>query len=153
MADVELLVLDRSEPLTEHDHALLAAPARRRLVVLNKGDLVRAWRDSEAGAECVEVSALTGEGVTELVHRLEAALAAGAPGRDVPRVTNTRHVALLRLASSALARAESLAGSGAAEELVLVELGDARSALDEVTGALTQDDVLARIFERFCIGK
>jgi tRNA U34 5-carboxymethylaminomethyl modifying GTPase MnmE/TrmE len=39
------------------------------------------------------------------------------------------------------------------EELILIELNDGREALDEISGRRTPEDVLDRIFERFCIGK
>jgi tRNA U34 5-carboxymethylaminomethyl modifying GTPase MnmE/TrmE len=44
-------------------------------------------------------------------------------------------------------------GRGLSEEFVLADLQDARSALEEVTGRRTPEDVLAHIFERFCVGK
>jgi tRNA U34 5-carboxymethylaminomethyl modifying GTPase MnmE/TrmE len=45
------------------------------------------------------------------------------------------------------------AGESASEELVLADISGARSALEEVTGRRTTEDVLRRIFEKFCIGK
>ena len=44
-------------------------------------------------------------------------------------------------------------GESASEELVLADLAGARRAFEEVTGKRTTDDVLRRIFERFCVGK
>ena len=79
----------------------------------------------------------------------------GAP-RDEPMVTNVRHEALLRQAHEAIRRAMANldeAGESASEELVLADLADARGALEEVTGKRTTEDVLRRIFEKFCIGK
>ncbi|MXY16576.1 MAG: tRNA uridine-5-carboxymethylaminomethyl(34) synthesis GTPase MnmE, partial [Acidobacteria bacterium] len=55
--------------------------------------------------------------------------------------------------AAALARAADAADAAAPEELLLADLQDARAALEEVTGKRTADDVLQRIFERFCIGK
>jgi tRNA modification GTPase len=78
------------------------------------------------------------------------------PMREVPAVTNMRHVALLEraLASRARARGAALAGAeGLSEEFVLADLQQARQALEEVTGRRTPDDLLAHIFSRFCIGK
>jgi tRNA modification GTPase len=71
-------------------------------------------------------------------------------------VTNVRHEALLRQAHEAIRRAMANleeAGESASEELVLADLADARGALEEVTGKRTTEDLLRRIFERFCIGK
>jgi tRNA modification GTPase len=110
--------------------------------------LRRAEGDGLAGP--VALSLKTGAGVDELRAAMRAAL------RDAPVVTNVRHDALLRQAREALQRAiDNLAeaGESASEELVLADLGDARRAFEEVTGRRTTEDVLTRIFERFCIGK
>jgi tRNA modification GTPase len=104
----------------------------------------------------VVLSLKTGAGVDELRVAMRAALGMEEPLRDAPVVTNVRHDALLRQAREALQRAiDNLAeaGESASEELVLADLGDARRALEEVTGRRTTEDVLKRIFERFCIGK
>ena len=102
------------------------------------------------------LSLKTGAGLEELRAAMRAALDVAEPLRDAPIVTNVRHEALLRQAREAVARAiENLeqAGESASEELVLADLADARRALEEVTGRRTSEDVLRRIFERFCIGK
>ena len=124
-----------SDPATAADAGFLHAPRVNHPVVL---------------------SLKTGAGVDELRVAMRAALDMEEPLRDAPVVTNVRHDALLRQAREALQRAiDNLAeaGESASEELVLADLGDARRALEEVTGRRTTEDVLKRIFERFCIGK
>jgi tRNA modification GTPase len=112
----------------------------------------------------VPLSLKTGEGLDELRAVMLNALDVAEPLRDAPMVTNVRHEALLRDARASIARAiENLqqagpstplgTGESASEELVLADLAVARRALEEVTGRRTRDDVLRRIFERFCIGK
>jgi tRNA modification GTPase len=64
-----------------------------------------------------------------------------------------RHVALLERARESLSRAQDRAAMGAPEEIVLVDLSDARGALEEITGARTSEDVLKHIFATFCVGK
>ena len=63
---------------------------------------------------------------------------------------------LLRQARESLARAienlEQVAES-ASEELVLADIADARHAFEDVTGKRTTEDLLRRIFEKFCVGK
>jgi tRNA modification GTPase len=107
-------------------------------------------------AEWVLVSLKTGAGLDELRAAMREALNVAEPLRDAPMVTNVRHETLLRQAREALARAMANleeAGESASEELVLADLADARGALEEVTGTRTAEDVLQRIFERFCVGK
>jgi tRNA modification GTPase len=172
VADLVVLVLDRSRPLEDVDRALLReTSSARRVVVVNKTDLPAAWTAEElemafsgsesgpprpAAPELLPVSLKAGTGLCQLRRALHAALDAGEPLRDAPMVTNLRHETLLRRAHEAIVRAtENLeqAGESASEELVLADLADARRALEEVTGKRTTEDVLKKIFEQFCIGK
>jgi len=108
------------------------------------------------GRGVVLLSLKTGAGVVELRAAMRAALDVAEPLRDAPSVTNVRHETLLRQARASLARAvENVqqTGESASEELVLADIAEARRALEEVTGRRTSEDVLGRIFERFCIGK
>ncbi len=155
VADVTLVVLDGSTPLTSDDAELLAATASSpRLIVVNKSDLDSAWRPQDVPiAAAVAVSALTGSGIPALRASLAAALAGGKTRRDPPAITNVRHAALLSRARAALARARASARGGVPEEFVAADVADARASLEQITGARTTDDVLHAIFARFCIGK
>ena len=148
VADLVLVVMSRSEPLTEDDHQIAEQiPGAKRLVVLNKSDL----RAESSRADAVEVSAETGAGLDTLRARMVGAL--DVESNDRPAITNLRHIALAEKARSALRTAANAARDGLSEEFVLADLQAARSALEEITGKKTPDDVLAHIFARFCIGK
>ena len=158
-ADLVMLVLDVSRPLQPEDAALLERTTRqRRVVVMNKCDLPRAWDPASVGESdpwCA-VSSLTGQGTATLLELVARTAGASLETTDTPRLTNERHVQLLRRCAVALQRgADEVArlGPGAPEELVLFELSDARASLDEIAGTRTPEDVLERIFARFCIGK
>ncbi len=151
VADVKLLVLDGSRPLdTEDESQLVAGDAT--IVVASKSDLALAW----ARPGVVSVSARTGAGIEDLRERIASALDRDAL-RERPAITNVRHAALVERAWQAASRAKDAAldsnGEGLSEEFVLADLQDARSALEEVTGRRTPDDVLAHVFARFCVGK
>jgi tRNA modification GTPase len=150
-ADVVIVVLDRSRPLTDEDRQLARAErSQPRIVVASKSDLPAAWDDTTIGAR--PVSALTDDGIAGLRDALLDA-AGMEPTRDRAAIANLRHAALLEQAREALARARAAAASGLAEEFVLADLHDARARFDDVTGARPQDEVLKTIFDRFCIGK
>jgi tRNA modification GTPase len=154
VAAVVLVVLDGSIAMNDDDRALLRETASvLSVVVVNKADLDQAWAASAVARPVIRVSALTGQGLEQL--RLAMISAVRGPGteRDVPAVTNMRHVELLKRAREALGRAASAAGTGASEEFVLADINEARGLLEEITGARTADDVLGRIFSTFCIGK
>jgi tRNA modification GTPase len=150
-ADLTIVVLDRSRPLTADDRSLLdQTPAKRRSIVASKSDLVAAWDAEDAGA--LPVSALTDAGIDDLRSAL-ASFAGTDVLRDRAPIANMRHVALLENARDAVRRARGAAAGGVPEEFVLADLHEARGRFDEITGARPQDEVLRVIFERFCIGK
>jgi tRNA modification GTPase len=155
VAALSLVVLDASVPLAAEDHALLQLPSPS-VVVVSKVDLPRAWPATtlaESAARPVEVSALAGTGLTELRHQIAAYLCAREDLRDPPVISNVRHLALVEHARDAVARARTAIASDATEELVLIDLNDARRALEEIAGRRTADDLLRHVFARFCIGK
>ena len=152
VAELVLVVLDRSVPLTADDRLLLDETAGMpRLIVATKRDLPAAWSSEQDHA--LAVSAWTGEGLDELRTAIATALGGTEPRRDTPAITNVRHAELIARARDALNRAAAASRARTPEEFVLVDVNEARAALEEVTGARTADDVLAAIFDKFCIGK
>jgi tRNA modification GTPase len=157
-AALTVLVLDRSQPLgTEHRDLLRGSHDRPRLVVANKTDLPAAWSRAELGVDRMcEVSARSGDGLGTLRTEIAAMLGRERPEMDVPRVTNVRHIVLLRDVAQALRIVldDLLQPAGAApEEVVVYELTTARERLEEISGRRTPEVVLNHIFARFCIGK
>ena len=152
-------VIDAAAALEEGDRALAASLAERRVIVaLNKSDLPavvgRAEVEALAGASpCAwaRVSARTGAGVRELESTLARLLA--GDGGTAGAVANPRHVEALERALAALARAREAAADRAPGEIVALELRESLGAVGEVTGETVSEDLLDRIFRRFCVGK
>ena len=155
VADLRVVVLDRSTPIEPMDRELLSATAGSpRIAIVNKCDLPAAWSPAELElGSAIEVSLLTGAGAEAIRPRVREALGAGDAARDTPAISNVRHIDLLERARASLADAAARAAEGAPEEIVLADVQQARAALEEVTGRRAPEDVLAHIFERFCIGK
>jgi tRNA modification GTPase len=156
IADLVLIVLDRSRTLSEEDRAFVSASAGTRVIVINKSDLPAAWDEAsleDGGAPRIAVSVKTGAGLESLRHAIFTALVGEERLRDEPGLSNVRHIELLRLAREALQRASASAAVGTPEEMVITDLRDALDALDEITGKRSSEDVLQAIFARFCIGK
>jgi tRNA modification GTPase len=159
-ADLLLLVLDRSEPLTAQDRTIARLTGHKPTVlVLNKVDqpalldpapilethpLIRAT---------VEVSAETGSGINELAGAVAQTLLAGSPLTGVALVTNPRHRDALERAAGEVRDALSGLEIGLPIDLVAVHLTVAVQALGEITGETVGEDLLNEIFSRFCIGK
>jgi tRNA modification GTPase len=155
VASAVMVVLDQSCAPTESDRHLLADTAgRARIVVANKIDRAAVWNIAAfTNHPIVPVSARTGQGLERLREAIVGVLAAGEPTRDTPAITNIRHIRLIEAARAALERASAAASLATPEEFVLSDLNEGRAQLEEITGARTADDVLAAIFERFCVGK
>lgn len=163
-AQVLLLIRDASgcvkADLALERNVLARMPRGARvLVVMNKSDLAlpkasgSAGEPVEAGDQTmVWVSAKTGAGLSELrAHLLEFAGWAGDASGGVFSA-RTRHLEALRRADSALAEAFSHLKQ-AELELLAEQLRLAQTALSEITGEFSADDLLGEIFGRFCIGK
>ena len=152
VADLILVVLDRSESPTNEDRQLLEQTSpSRRIIVANKSDL--AASTGFHATDAISLSAATGDGLTELRRAIGAALTADAAPRDTAVISNIRHVSLLRAARESLTSARDAGASATPEEFLLSDLQSARLRFDEIVGVRTSDDVLAHIFEKFCIGK
>jgi tRNA modification GTPase len=150
-ADCVLLVRDRSSARPD-DEEEIEGVRERTIVVASKSDRPPAWSDPDA----VCVSAVTGAGLDRLTAAIVEKLTGREPLRDVPLVSNVRHIHLLEQAREALtgaADAVRAAGGALSEEFVLADLQRARSLLEEVTGRRSADDLLAHVFARFCVGK
>jgi tRNA modification GTPase len=155
VADVVLLVLDRSEPLSAEDERLLAETrGSKRIIVLNKSDLASRIDESAIDANAMSLSARSGDCVEPLRRAIAFALMDGEQLRDDAAISNTRHIALLHACRDSLRAARDAARVGnVPEEFLLVDLQAARASLDQIVGRRTTEDVLRHIFDRFCIGK
>jgi tRNA modification GTPase len=154
VAALRLLVVDRSRPIDEDDR--VEAAAGRTILVRSKSDLPcdPSWIDvEEQSVPSVDVSVVTGDGLDRLRTLMLEALADRDDWRDTPVISNVRHLEHVQRALDALDRAMASLAAGATEELALAELAAARQSLEELTGRRTADDLLERIFSRFCVGK
>jgi len=150
-AHLRILCVDSSRPLNPWEREQLAADAANRLLVLTKVDL---GRETDFTGRAIATSSLTGEGIDALRDRLrDAAVAALASGGDVVASTAVRCGESVRLAAASLGRARQIVDRDAGEELVAAEVRLALDELGKVVGAVYTDDILDRIFSRFCIGK
>jgi tRNA modification GTPase len=154
-AELALLVVDGSRPLTDEDRraALDAEKAPYRAVLLNKSDLGAVVQPSEfASADVFSVSAKTGAGLDRLADFVKKTFSGGAPC-DGSILTNARQADAARRALDAVNRARTSLADGMTPDAVLMDAEDAMQALGELTGRTIREDITNRIFERFCVGK
>ncbi len=152
-ADLAIVVLDARDPEAGRQAiGDAAAQAARQLWILNKCDLLPQW-PQQLDEDAIAISAASGQGLEQLHARLRELAGDGAgEGQQGEFSARLRHVqALVRAAAhlddaDAQLRHERL-------ELAAEELRLAHDALGEITGRMTADDLLGRIFSSFCIGK
>ncbi len=151
--DLAIIVLDARDPQAGHDAVADAiAGVPQQLWIHNKRDLLETL-PTDSDPNVVYVSAATGLGLVQLHARLRE-LASGGAGDSVDGEfsARARHVEAIVLAIGHAERAD-------AEllhehlELAAEELRLAHEALGEITGRMSADDLLGRIFSSFCIGK
>lgn len=150
-ADVRLFCLDATRPLNSWEQAELAREDPRRLTVVAKTDAQRVF-PSLPGE--IPVSSATGAGLHVLKRLLRGALgSADDEGTEIVAATAIRcHDSLLR-AHACLGDARALAATSTSHELVAAEVRMALDELGQVLGVVYTDDILDRVFSRFCIGK
>lgn len=154
-ADHALVIVDASVP---DDTALAATLAElpaalAHTIVRNKIDLTAEPAgavDGEAGV--INVSATRGDGLDALRARLRA-VAGYQPGGEGTTTARRRHLEALTAARSHVEAARRTLVERRAGELMAEELRQAQEALGQITGEVTSEDLLGRIFAGFCIGK
>ncbi len=170
-ADALLLVVDGAVGVTDEDRALFERyGSRKHLLVINKMDLPEArlfdarralfplpqgkGQGEGEGPECVKVSARTGEGLDHLTAVIHSVcLKEGLEATPSVLVTRLRHKSSLEQAHRSTEEAMRSLQKRESGECVALDIRAALHALGEITGAVSTEDVLDRIFQDFCIGK
>lgn len=159
-ADLVLLVLDISRPISDEDLLLLdKTKDADLLVIVNKSDLEPAIEEGKLqellqGKKTIKVSAF----LKESMNRLESAIVdfvwqGREHGAHGIMISNIRHIQALNAAQNSLAGALEIIDQGIAWEFASEEIKSAVKHLDDITGRNIDADLLDRIFSQFCIGK
>ena len=154
-ADLAIFLCDGSQKLTQEDRDIieLCMDAPNAIALINKSDLGKTVQPGELPFMTIlPVSIKEGTGLELLPEVLEEMFGGGMPC-DGSILTNARQYDACRRAYEAML--ESLKGLklGQTPDAVLTDVEAAMEAMGEVTGATVREDITARIFERFCVGK
>ena len=160
-ADLALILLDGSQSLSESDRALLSEPdSTRALLIINKCDLPGQLSREDLDRACpghsgiLEISATLSIGLDELRETIRGRLMPGTwESNEGVLVTNLRHTVAIERALQGVDQARQSVEAGRAGELIAMDLRIAADALGEITGVITTDEILDRVFAEFCIGK
>ncbi|MGB3392561.1 MAG: tRNA uridine-5-carboxymethylaminomethyl(34) synthesis GTPase MnmE [Stenotrophomonas sp.] len=152
-ADLAIVVLDARDPEAgKQAIGDTATQATRQLWVLNKCDLLPQW-PQPLDENTIAISAASGQGLEQLHARLREIASHGVgEGQQGEFSARLRHVQAIISAAEHLDTADTQLHHEQLE-LAAEELRLAHDALGEITGRMTADDLLGRIFSSFCIGK
>ena len=154
-ADLVIFVCDGSKPLTEEDEAIidLCSEHPKSIALINKCDLGNCVEPSDLPfVTVIHICAKTGEGLDQLADMVDVLFENDIPC-DGTILTNARQFDAIRRAYEAMLSALKGLKLGLTPDAVLTDVEAAMEAMGEVTGATVREDITARIFERFCVGK
>lgn len=153
-ADMTLFVLDGTAPLTDEECELFETVRKRdHIIVLNKCDDPSFRRDNGLTKRPFMLSAKTGVGVEELLHEILKRALGGDHMREEIFVWTERQADALRRAGRSMTAARTALDEGIDLDCVTIDLMDAYRALGEITGETLTEDIVDRIFSKFCLGK
>lgn len=157
-ADLLLVILDGSVSRTTEEAELLEVSREwRRVVALNKSDLPTFRNEFgsslNGNSTLIEMSAKEEIGLADLCRAIIGTFRAFDTSEAGLLITEARHFDLLCRTRDELESSRSLWETGSSEEIVLIGMHNGLRLLGAITGETTAEDVLARIFATFCIGK
>ncbi len=160
-ADLVLLLIDNSEPLTDEDEKLLAATKdKQRIVILNKTDLpskldLDHLKELVGDDTLIETSIVKHEGMDQLGQQISHMFFDQGieSSQNNVMVTNARHIGLLHQANDALNDVLKGIADGMPVDLVQIDMTRCWDLLGEITGDSYQDELLDQLFSQFCLGK
>lgn len=158
-ADLILLVLDGSQPLTAEDRLVMAkVQPYQFMTIINKSDLPSRLDPNSLNFQSepapIKVSALTRAGFEQLEETIINMVGLGKLQLDDrPLLSRVRHKNAIQKALKALHTFQDGLQRGLSEDLLAVDLRESLAALGEISGKDVGTEILHRIFEDFCIGK
>ena len=154
-ADLVLFICDGSKPLTQEDQTVIntCADHENAIALINKSDLGNAVVPGDLPfMNIIRICAKTGEGLDLLANTVDMMFENQTPC-DGSILTNPRQFDAIRRAYESILSAMQGLKLGLTPDAVLTDVESAMEAMGEVTGATVREDITARIFERFCVGK
>ena len=160
-ADLVLIMIDQSQSLSKEDLDIIEmCKEKASILVLNKIDLPSGLSEEDRkrllsyNIPVVEISALTGKGLEELKKVIfDMAIKGDRDLFESDIAPNLRHKEALESALESLKNALNLLKGSGTLDIIAFEIRNALDWLGQITGEITTDDILERIFSQFCLGK
>ena len=149
-----LFVIDGDENIKEYDTLSKLVDKNKIIKVLNKSDKFKeAELQSFKDKGYIICSTKGGSGLTELKNSLLHNIEISEEELHSGILTNTRQIAAVTKATQSVSKALESINNGMGYEFTAFDLKEASTALEEIIGKVTSDDILNNIFSNFCIGK
>ena len=155
-ADLVLLVLNASEPLTDQDRQLLEiSQDSNRIILLNKVDLPEKIEIDQLPEDHIKISVLKNQNIDQIEDRINALFFenAGLVEQDATYLSNARHISLIEKAIESLQAVNEGLALGMPVDLLQVDLSRTWEILGEITGDAAPDELITQLFSQFCLGK
>lgn len=159
-ADLILVLLDASVPLSEEDREVLTLlPGREAIILINKSDLPVLLNMDEvhtyvSDQQIINISVLESKGLAELEQVIIDKVYSGqVQQREGAFINNVRQANLLEQSKEHLLAVLVAIADGMPPDCIVVDLRDAWEKLGEITGDTVGGDIMNEIFANFCIGK
>ena len=148
-ADLVLLVLDGSQPLTQEDYELLElSKDTQRIIVINKKD-----QGEIKDIDGIAISAKNHD-IEPLIQKIKAMFELGQITSSQDDIlANARQIQLLEKANQSLKDAIQAMQEYVPTDLIVTDLYESWESLKEILGERAKEDLLDELFKRFCIGK
>ena len=155
-ADLVLLVLNVSEPLTDQDRKLLEiSQDSNRIVLLNKTDLEEKIELDQLPTDAIKISVLHNQNIDKIEERINQLFFenAGIVEQDATYLSNARHISLIEKALESLQAVNQGLKMGMPVDLLQVDMTRTWEILGEITGDAAPDELITQLFSQFCLGK
>lgn len=153
-AELVLFLIDGSKGFMHEDKEILQEIGdKNHIILINKIDLQNE-KISIDDENIIRISAKTGEGMTELENKIEELFnLKNLDSENELIITNMRHKDLLNKAKNGLKTAKETINTGLPIDMISINIKTAIASLGEILGESISEDVLNKIFEKFCVGK
>ncbi|MDP4091932.1 MAG: tRNA uridine-5-carboxymethylaminomethyl(34) synthesis GTPase MnmE [Bacillota bacterium] len=159
-ADIVLMMIDASEVITAADREILKkVDAKKAIIILNKTDIsdierINQIKTSLQGKIIIEMSIKEGTGLDRLETEIKNLFVKGdIKANQEILLTNVRHKVLIDSAVVSISEAVNAYQSGLPLDCITIDIRNSADYLGQITGESVSEDVMHRIFSRFCIGK
>lgn len=153
-AELVLLLVDGTKGFSPEDEEILKEISDKNYIILvNKIDL-KNENINIIDKNIIRISAKTGEGIQELENKIEEMFnLKKLETENEFIITNIRHRDLINKTKIGLEQAKNTVITGLPIDMISINIKDAITSLGEILGESVSEDVLDKIFEKFCVGK